>query len=155
MSEPFRLNPALPAHAYKRYSIASPISTHTRAATCAEVECDEYLHGWATTIDLEHRLPNGLTGRDQADYIRARSGRRFTELRISDSMISFRFEPGQAGFGHEHRVPLDRPEWFLVKPGDHRVRLRPDEIFKHSSADSWVDDFATHQQRLDKAINGG
>lgn len=154
MTEPFRITPSLPPDAMKTYSIRSPLATHTRAVTCAEVECDAYRHGWATIINLDATLSNGLTGIDQADYIRT-AGRAFTETRVGDTLVSFTFPPGQRGFGHQHRVRLERPELFIVRPGDWRTTPRPDEIYHHTRPGDWVDDFATHQQAIADEIAKG
>ena len=51
MQDVFRIEPALPAHAMKTYQIYSPISTHYRPATCAEVQCAAYEHGWRTRVE--------------------------------------------------------------------------------------------------------
>ena len=70
----FRIDPQLPTDAMKTYSIMAPKSTHFRKATCAEMDCPSYLHGWATIIDERTEL-----GQEQAHYIRKLSGRKFTE----------------------------------------------------------------------------
>jgi hypothetical protein len=153
----FRLDPVMPPSAYKTYSIRSPISTHYRPASCAEVECDAYAHGWTTTIDISAVLydpatgkDTGFTGADQADFIRAQCGRKFTEEMVGLTTVAFRFFPGQRGFApeHDHKVSLERPEHYLVRSGDWRGNPRGDGILKHHSAADWIDDFGEHQQRL-------
>jgi hypothetical protein len=48
--QPFRVAPLLPAWAMKTFQVASPRATHFRPASCAEAECDAYLHGWEPRI---------------------------------------------------------------------------------------------------------
>ena len=89
-----RIPPALPPGAFRTYQIAAPLRTHWRPATCAEYECDAYLHGWTSLIDERTEL-----GQAQAHYIRREAGRRFTEERRPDGLTEFSFEAGQQGFG--------------------------------------------------------
>ena len=102
------------------YRIDAPVETHTRKATCAEVDCSAWRLGWTTTVDTSTRL-----GRDQARYIRNLSGRRLVEHR-EGQMVVFTFEAGQRCFG-EHRVSLDRPEVYRIG----RARVSPDQ---------WIDE---------------
>lgn len=140
-----RITPNLPAHAYKTYQILSPLATHYRDGTCDEAGCLAYQHGWQTSVDESTDL-----GKRQAHYIRKLSGRRFTERRTELGLTAFRFDVGQRCFT-THKVPLERPEIFVVKGGDWRGNPRGDR-YQHSSGDSWVDDFGTHQDRLARAL---
>lgn len=124
--------------AFKTYQVVSPLATHFRRATCQEYGCPGYRLGFKTTVEAAS---------EQAAYIRARSGRHFTETRDGD-MATFTFPPGQMCWrSSDHRIPLDRPAFFYVKDGDFRGNpygtkprlMRPDD---------WVDDFATHQQAV-------
>jgi hypothetical protein len=136
-----RIEPQLPAHLMTTYSVRSPISTHFRAATCAEVECPNLEHGWRSVVDERTDL-----GQAQAYYIRHDSGRRFREEYQPDGLTSFTFEAGQQCFG-KHQVRTARPEMYLVHGGDWRGNPRQD-VRQHTSADDWIDDFAEHQQTL-------
>lgn len=149
MQQPFRVDPALPVGAMKTYSIVSPKTTHTRQATCAEVECGPHTNGWKSVIDEGTEL-----GKAQAHYIRNRSGRRYTEDRDSMAGVTvFTFEPGQQCFAaDEHRVSLDRPPLYVVRGGDWRGYH---DAQPHVNGDDWVDDFANHQQQLADKINEG
>lgn len=150
MSQPFRIQPLRPAQAYKTYTIASPISTHTRAATCAEVDCAAYLRGWSTTVDVSTEL-----GRHQEAYIRYRAGREFSAERVGDSVLRFTFKPGQRCFAADsHRVSLERPELFVVRGGDWRGNPTG-EFYQHKQPQHWVEDFAEHQERLVTEIRRG
>ncbi len=146
----FRLDPAMPVSAYKTYQVTAPLSTHFRRATCAEVDCPHYVHGWQTTIDERTEL-----GQEQAHYIRNGARRQYTEDRNqAPGLTVFTFEAGQTCFaGDQHHVPLDRPALYVVRDGDWRgnptgniARRRPDE---------WVDDFAAHQDKLATELEKG
>lgn len=144
MHSPFRLDPALPVTAVKTYSIRSPIDTHYVAASCADVDCEAQRHGWHTFID-----ESTAQGRRQAHYIRATSGRHFTEHRNEQGVTVFQFAPGEECFiAHQRRV--DRPEIFVVHGGDHRGNPRG-EVRVHDRPEHWVEDFDEHQQALIKA----
>jgi len=143
-----RIEPNLPVNAYKTYEIKSPISTHFRPATCAEVACEAHLNGWQSTID-----ETTVLGGQQAHYIRKQSGRGFTEHRTETGLTVFTFEAGQRCFG-EHQVRLDRPELYLVTGGDWRGNPTGERRIHHNAAD-WVEDFGEHQLRIADQIERG
>jgi hypothetical protein len=144
----FRPEPRLPAAAFTTYAIAAPLATHWRAATCAEVDCPAYLRGWRTHVD-----PATDRGAAQAHYIRADSGRRFVEDRDEHGQLLFTFESGQTCFA-QHRAPLEREPIFVRRGGDWRGNPLGDQLLHQRAAD-WLDDFATHQQRVADAHNRG
>jgi hypothetical protein len=152
----FRIEPKLPAGAMKTYAILRPTSTHFRPATCAEVDCPQYLHGWRTVVDESTDL-----GARQAHYIRTQSGRSFHEQRDRTGVgvlgaVTFTFGPGQMCFRTaDHRVPVGRPELFVVREGDWRGNPRRTEPRVHKRAADWVDDFANHQDRLATRLGQG
>lgn len=141
-----RITPALPVGAMKTYEIRMPKQTHWREATCAEVECPEFQNGWTT------RLPRGS---ELVDVLR-RSGRRFHEITdLTSPELEFIFEPGQPCFrATTHRVRVDRPELFVVREGDWRGNPRGTSR-QHRRPEDWVDDFATHQDKLATALERG
>lgn len=143
-----RLDPALPAGAMKTYGIVAPLSTHFRAASCAGVDCEAYLNGWRTVVDTSSEL-----GQRQADYIRKESGRLFTVEEPEPGQLVFVFEPGQKCF-RQHRKRLDREPLYVVRDGDWRGNPRGTTPRRHSGADAWVDDFASHQQTLADKLEG-
>jgi len=145
MRQLFRIHPQLPAAAFKTYAISSPISTHYRDGTCDEAGCLAQRHGWQTNVDETSDI-----GQRQAHYIRKLSGRRFTERRTEIGLTAFVFEAGQRCFA-AHKVSLERPEFYIVRDGDWRGNPRGTPTRVHSSADSWVDDFASHQDQLARA----
>ncbi len=146
--------PRLPASAMKTYEINAPLSTHFRPATCEEMDCPAYVHGWSTTVDESTEL-----GQGQAYYIRNESRRRYSEIRglsPTDRRTTFRFEPGQRCFkSDEHRTRIERPEIYVVRDGDARGNPRRTATRRHASAADWQEDFAEHQQTLsDRAKEG-
>jgi hypothetical protein len=143
-----RLPPAMPAGSYKTYQLAAPRSTHFRPATCADVDCEAYLFGWRTAVDVATDL-----GRRQADYIRRAAKRAYTEDRV-DGLTVFIFEPGQQCFA-EHQVRLERPPLFIVRGGDFRGDPRGEQPRYHSRPEFWVEDFATHQAGLAEQLEKG
>ena len=145
----FRLEPNLPVGAYRTFSVRSPISTHTRIASCLEVDCPAMERGWVTTVD-----ESTLLGQRQAHYIRNASARHYTESRTAGGRVAFTFPPGQKCF-QEHRVSLERPEIFTARPGDWRIRPARHDIYVHKRADDWLDEFATNQDKLATIINKG
>ncbi len=142
-----RITPVGPAHAYKTYSITSPISTHYRDGTCNEAGCLAQRHGWQTTVDETTDL-----GARQAHYIRKQSGRRYVEHRSEAGLTVFTFEAGQRCFA-THKVPLQRPELYVVRGGDWRANPTGEQRI-HANAQDWVEDFAEHQDRIARVVNG-
>lgn len=136
-----RIKPALPASAMKTYAIDAPRDTHWRPATCAEVGCSHLEHGWKSIVDESTEL-----GARQAWYIRTQSGRSFVETRDASGLTTFTFAPGQRCFT-AHKVRTGRPELFVVRGGDWRGNPRGTTRV-HASPEDWVDDFATHQDKL-------
>lgn len=144
----FRIDPQLSAAHYKTYAIASPISTHYRDGTCDEAGCLAHQHGWQTSVDESTDL-----GQKQAHYIRKLAGRKFTERRTEVGLTAFEFEAGQRCFT-QHKVPLERPEFYVVRGGDWRGDPRGEGARMHTGPDPWVNDFGEHQDRLARVVNG-
>ena len=141
MDQPLnRIEPQGPAQAYRTYQLLQPLATHFRIATCEEVDCPAYLHGWKTVIDESTEL-----GQQQAHYIRDESGRRYQRdpVVFGQGLATYVFEAGQRCF-RQHHEPLEREPLAIVKDGDWRMSSNP----RHLKPDDWVDDFANHQDRL-------
>lgn len=138
--KPFRVEPNLPVQAYKTYGMHSPNSTHTRKATCAEVECEAWKSGWVTRVPFHSPLAEFIAGRTH--------GRHFTETTgIGTGEREFLFPPGQKCFrSSQHVVSLSRPPILTVRGGDWRGSTS--ETFVHQSAENWVEDFALNQQAI-------
>lgn len=142
---PNRAPMRLPVTGYVTYRSAKPVKTHTREATCQEVDCQAYARGWKTHVDV--RLP---LGQRQVKYLRMHSGRKFTVSGV-EPLLTFHFPAGQQCFA-QHRVSNDRPPLYVKQGGDWRARTS--EPVRMREID-WVDDFATHQQDLaDKKLKG-
>lgn len=141
--------PAMPAHMYKTYTITRPLIT--RPATCEEEQCASFTAGWVTLID-----ENTPLGKKQAEYIRHGSGRSFSEERTPEGLTRFLFPPGQKCFmWEEHRrVLVKHDPRYIIRGGDFRgnpLGRKPVVL----SAQSWVDDFGEHQEKLAEAIQRG
>lgn len=133
------MKPKLHAAQMKTYAVVTP-SDNLRKATCAEVECDAYTKGWQI---LKENLSAELL------YTIKQSGRSYTEMSIRDGETWLVFAPGQPCFrAATHRIRLDKPELYVVQGGDWRGNPLNVETRVHSGPDPWVDDFATHQQKL-------
>ena len=144
-----RIAPLMRPGAYKTYTVAAPLASHWRKATCEEVQCQAHTAGWQTIIDERTPGVTGLALR-QAHYIRNDSGRSYTES-VDAGFTVFDFAPGQNCF-QAHKIKTGRPEIYLVKPGDHRTNGTP---FTHTRPDDWVEDFAQHQQTISDEIAKG
>jgi len=142
MTRVTRIEPALPARAFQSYQILAPTPTHWRRATCEEVDCVNYRCGWSSLIDTNTQL-----GKQQAEYIRRQSGRKFVAEKMPElGFIKFTFEAGQICFS-EHKARIDKPEIYLLRQGDSRTRATGG-IHRFDRADQWLDNFSSHQDRL-------
>ena len=140
-----RPEPLGPPSAYRTYQVAAPLSTHFVPATCADVDCPDYLNGW--------RLRAELLDAQQAHVVRA-SGRHFTGQRIAEGETWWCFPPGQACFrASQHRRRLEREERFIIRGGDFRGN--PSGVMAEVPVTSWVDDFGEHQDRLSTLAERG
>jgi hypothetical protein len=148
-----RAQPAGPARAYQTYAISAPKATHTKAARCADVGCSMLANGFRIPADEATDL-----GARQAAYLRAeclpaglpasaavRGLRRYVETHEAGLTV-FTFPPGTECFA-EHRVSLQRPELYIVRAGDWRGNPTG-QVRRHTRPDLWVEDFATHQDRI-------
>ena len=142
--QPFRIEPNLPARAYDTYGIVQPKRTHTRPATCQEVECGAYAYGWMTKVDVGTEI-----GQKRARYIIDHSGRRWTAEQ-NGGLVTFTFPAGQRCFA-EHRVSLEREALFTVRSGDWRVSTRSTAV----SAEEWINRFGENQATLAKIHQEG
>jgi hypothetical protein len=130
--------PAARPDAYQTFSVRP----YWRPASCAEVDCPHWRNGWSTAVDETSDL-----GRQQAAYIRHRSGRRFTISRDDTGRTVFRFPPEQQCFAAaEHRIAADRPELYVARGGDWRRTIGQPRIYER--ADQWADDLHSTTDRL-------
>lgn len=134
---------------YMTYRVVCPKVSHFGPATCEDVECVNYLNGWASMIDEGSEL-----GRKQAHYIRSSSGRSFTESRTPEGLTQFTFRPNQPCF-KEHVYRNELPPIFRVQGGDFRgnpLGIRP---VTHKRPEDWVEDFALHQDKVKTILERG
>jgi hypothetical protein len=133
------IEPRMDPQFYKTYQV-SVRSDDWRPATCDEVDCDHYLHGWRVRVEG--------TAADLLHAART-SGRRFREERIADGQTWLHFEAGQPCFrAITHRTRIGKPELYIVRDGDRRGNPRGTKARLHQRLADWQDDFATHQQTL-------
>ncbi len=144
MVELTRFAPVGPVTAYQTYGWSRPIATHWVPATCEDIDCAAYRFGWVSTFDLATDL-----GRRQYDYCVHDKTRASTEHRPGGTLVDLTYPPGTVCFAaKEHRQLLGRPPVFFVRPGDWRGNPDGRAVRVHQRAEDWVDDFATHQDRL-------
>lgn len=143
----FRVPPRAGPELYRSWTLAAPVATHWRPATCAESDCDAYLHGWVTTLDP-------VANAAAVAYLRGDRTREHTEETGPDGLIRFTFGPGQRCFRADtHRVPLERPPLHVIREGDWRGNPRRIPASTVSRSE-WLDRFATHQDQLAAAAAG-
>lgn len=139
-----RIQPAMPVAAYQTYSITSPHDVLV-ATACEQAGCLNWRHGWETKVDESSDL-----GRQQAEYIRTKSRRTFTERRTGDGLTVFRFEAGQRCFA-DHKT---RPEVYVRRHGDWRGNPSG-KLYRHTRPIDWVEDFSEHQDKLKTELEKG
>lgn len=144
-----RAEPRMATHQYKTFAVRSPISTHYRRATCAEIECPDYLNGWYLKID---GTPEDLL------YIAKNSGRKYVvgEVMLDNGDIfqALIFEAGQGCFREStHVISLERPEFFFAGRGDHRS-FSTRKAQQYDRPDQFVEDFEDHLARLRRLLQG-
>ena len=109
--------------AVQRFRIAIPAATHRRPASCRDVDCTHYLHGWQTVVAV---------GSAQEHFIRKQSGRRFRVEQTSDTILTFTFESGQRCFGTQHTVQTGRPPFYLHETSAGRRVHTPEGFMEHA-----------------------
>ncbi len=128
---------------YQTFSLLSPLDTHWRTATCAEVDCPVSASGWRTVVEESTPL-----GERQAGYIRTEAGRQYTEA--GRGMVVFTFPAGEECFT-AHQIRADREPFYVIRRGDYRGYSDPRQ---HDTEANWQEDFALHQDRLARSHNG-
>jgi hypothetical protein len=141
--------PRMPAQGMQTFQVTAPKSTHTRKASCEEVECPQYARGWRMRIDLNTDL-----GQEQAYYIKHQSGRSYKVISQKDGMVELEFRGGQPCF-QDHRVRNSLPEIYRVKGGDFRGNPLRTPVRTHKKPEFWVEEFAENQDRLKTRIERG
>lgn len=135
--------PVGPPEAYNSYTVAAPPRTHWRKASCEEYECQGFLYGFVTTVDLSTDL-----GQRQYHFITHDKKRAYTEQRVTMNLVKFIFKPGTICMNYdEHVVPIGRPPKLLVMGGDWRGNPRG-FYRRHDRIEHWVEDFGLNQDKL-------
>ena len=135
----------LPPQAYQTYTIAVPLATHWRPATCAEVDCPEYLNGWQLRAE-------GLSEQDL--HLATHCGRKYQRVSVAAGETWLVFEAGQPCFKTtQHRIRVERDERYIVRGGDYRAN--PGGDIRETTASGWVDDFGEHQEVLADRLKEG
>jgi hypothetical protein len=142
--QPFRIEPNQPASAYDTYGIVMPKETHTRVASCHEVDCEAYARGWMTKVDVGTEI-----GVKRARYIIDHSGRTWTAEQAG-GLVTFTFPPGQECFA-EHRVALERDPLYTIKRGDWRTYGSGSPV----STEEWLNRFGENQATLKQLHDRG
>lgn len=142
-----RIAPRMGPGAYRTFEVRSPLSTHFRDASCAEVECQHHLSGWTSTIDLATEQ-----GRTWGKAIKA-SGRRFTYTQVRN-LVTCHFSAGQQCFQAPHKVRVGRPELYVVRDGDWRGNPSG-RIRQHKQPDLFVEEFEEGLSRIRSKIDQG
>lgn len=139
-----RITPRLGAENYQTFQISAPLNTHFRVVPCDGLpgRCDASERGWKMVLDLNSEL-----GQRQARYIKYQSGRKYEIAEQRDGMVTLVFSGGQPCFA-THRVRIDRPEIFAVKPGDFRGNPTRGVTRVHKKPEFWVEEFAENQDRI-------
>jgi hypothetical protein len=133
---------------YKTYALQRPRGTHFEDATCEEYECEQYEKGFTLHIDTSTEM-----GRSRFHYVTHDRTRSYRMERTGHYTFSFHYGPGNDGFAHKHKLPLDRPPRALVIPGDWRGQTGETRV--HSRVEDWVDDSLNHHDRIQTIRNRG
>jgi hypothetical protein len=135
--------PRLPITSMRTFALSTPVASHFRPATCAEVECAHWRDGWRMVLD-----PSTDLGRRQLQFIHWRAGRAYTDVSSpGDALVTLIFKPGQRCFA-EHHVPIaEKTPLLVVRDGDWRGNPTGARR-RHTRVADWLDEFATHQDRL-------
>jgi hypothetical protein len=132
----FRPDPLLPVTQMVTHAIVAPLVTHWRKATCEEIGCLHFHHGWAFhTAGMSPKL-----------LAAAKTSGRQYRVERHESGETWVFEPGQPCFrASEHRIRLDREELFIRRSGDWRGNPdgRGTKPLIFSGADAWKDSLGT------------
>ena len=106
------------------YKASRPLPTHWRKATCQEVDCEQYLLGWQTIVDITTDL-----GKKQYNYIVNSSGRKGSGNQ-KGNLVTFTFTPEQNCF-KEHKLPLERNPILTVQNDRGSMSMEPTQWKDH------------------------
>lgn len=138
-----RIQPQGEVQHYQTYSIRAGSDAMVISA-CKDVGCKNWLYGWDVILD------ESTTEGKQLAIIARKSGRTFKEVKAPSGVTVFQFDSHQRCF-EEHRT---RPDIFTRRHGDWRGNPSGN-VYRHTNARDWVEDFAENQQRLHDAQTKG
>lgn len=135
-----------PARLFKGYQIQAPYTRVFRERiTCEQAECPDYVNGWMVPAQA-------LTAQHWADI--RRLGYSWKRFDVSASERYIAFEAGQRCFRADTHTRLVRDPLFIEHKGAKWGPRHFGDGRQHT-ADTWVDSFATHQDKLaDEARRG-
>lgn len=129
----------------RTFSVSSPIETHTRPASCVEVECSAHRNGWRTTV-VSDSADEALLRQACAGQIDGHR-RFFTVIPQENGQTQFVFDAGQTCLAvTRHRIELERPALFLRRDGDWRANLGGERLYDRP--DQFADDLHTHTDSI-------
>ncbi len=126
----FNTNHVLTKPGDQEFIVSRPVPTHFDKVGCKTYNCAHYANGWLTIVPTDSAQDN---------YIRRKSGRKFTVDSIADGITTFRFGAEQQCF-RRHFHPRDRQEHFghRSRPGARvRVHDRPEDWLEHSNEENY------------------
>lgn len=141
-----RIQPSLGPEHMRSYTMSLPLSSHWSKVSCEEYECDDFLHGFALTIDVRTEL-----GQRQHDYLTHDRSRTYSMQRVDLYTFKFLYPAGTPGFDgpkHDHYLPNGRDPFWLVQGGDWRGNPRQTPTRLHTRGEFWVEDFAGNQEAI-------
>lgn len=142
-----RFAPVAEARFYKTYAATRPLDTHWVPATCEEVDCEPFLKGWS--INVAPLSDQDITAIKSFGY-------RYSVLSVSAEETLWIFDAGQPCFkATTHRREINRPPIFFTRDGDWRGDPTGNKPYVHKRAEDWVDDMATHFDRIRAEIEKG
>jgi hypothetical protein len=136
--------------AYKTYRVLAPLHSHWRQATCEEIDCEAFIHGWKTTVDESTEL-----GQQQAYFIRHDKTRSATEHR-DGGLTTFTYTAGQRCFAWmNHKTRVGRLDLFVVDGGTYDENPVGIPRRMHTNGAFWAEDFAENQDNIASRIQRG
>jgi hypothetical protein len=141
-----RILPQADPRHYRTFKVIAPLASHWKRATCEEYMCQDYTHGWATTVDTSTEL-----GQKQFYFITHDKERKYSYQKLSATLHVFVYDSGQRPFfdegKHTHFMPVGREPYYLVHDGDWRGNPTGNKLV-HRNHQDWVDQFGENQNRL-------
>ncbi len=145
-----RIQPRLPVRLMQTFKVSRPLATHTRPATCEEVQCPDFINGYQVRLPF---ADDRITLLKAAAYGRVDGMQRAIHevTCIGDAERTFILS-GPCLKATTHRVSLERPENYLVRGGDWRANTGL--IRRHTRPELWVEDMSETFDAVRRRIEG-